>query len=210
LPYPVWSRLHIQNEPESLIKPSKSLQERLERRSLKFQQYLELVEGTQSYAFRIIALIFLVGVEVALFFALFYEKPVGAGLLISITIIAVLPILVIRVFDISVLNLSKEGVQAEMLRTEMNEVLSKVDRLFALTMSESLYEILSSIAGNTPKKFTLDENLRRQLYYLADIGYIEFNPIAPLKEVGEDLREHVNITRTGKDFLELRPRVIKG
>ena len=200
----------MQNEPEYIIKSSKSLQERLERRSLKFQQYLELVEGTQSYAFRIIALIFLVGVEVALFFALFRGNPIDAGLLISITIIAVLPILVIRVFDISVLNLSKEGVQAEMLRTEMNEVLSKVDRLFALTMSESLYETLSSIAGSTPKKFTLDENLRRQLYYLADIGYIEFNTIAPLKEVGEDLRAHVNITRTGKDFLELRPRVLKG
>jgi hypothetical protein len=200
----------MQNEQESLIKSSKSLQERLERRSLKFQQYLELVEGTQSYAFRIIALIFLVGVEVALFFALFRGKPIDDGLLISITIIAVLPILVIRVFDISVLNLSKEGVQAEMLRTEMSEVLSKVDRLFALTMSESLYETLSSIAGNTPKKFTLDENLRRQLYYLADIGYIEFSPIAPLKEAGEDLRDHVNVTKTGKDFLELRPRVIKG
>jgi len=199
-----------QNEPASIIKPPVSLQERLERRRLKFQQYFELVESAQSYAFRILALIFLVGVEVALFIALFSEKPVGAGLLTSITIIAVLPILVIRVFDISVLNLSKEGVQAEMLRTEMNEVLSKVDRLFALTMSESLYKTLSSLAGETPVKFTLDENLRRQLYYLADIGYIEFNPNAPLKEEGDNLRDHANVSKTGKDFLELRSRVPKG
>ena len=65
------------------------------------------------------------------------------GDLRQITVIAVLPILVIRAFDISVLNLGKEGIQAdfqvERLRTEVNEVRSKlIDFSFVLCLNCSL------------------------------------------------------------------------
>jgi len=150
----------------------------VQRRWQKFQQTLQIVEGVRGHAFRFLALLFVVGVETALIVAVFRKIDVGAGILTAITIIAVLPILVIRAFDISVLNLGKEGIQAdfqvEKLRTEVNEALSKVDRLFALTMSESLFRKLSSLSGEQPISDTVDENVKRQLSYLADIGYVEF------------------------------------
>lgn len=199
------------NKLESSIKSPENSQEKLKRRRSKFEQYLELVEDTQSYAFRIIALIFLVCVEIALFVAVFYDKNPSAGLVTAITIIAVLPILVIRVFDISVLNLSKDGIQTEMLQTKMDEMLSTADRLFALTMSEPLYGILEKLDGSIPVDISLNEEKRGQLFYLENIGYIEFTSNAlPEGEVKiEELQKHAKVTETGKDFLKLRSRVPK-
>lgn len=196
---------------QSEMEPSKNSVEswkvRGEKRRLKIEEYLNFVEETQSYAFRIFALIFLVGVEFALFIAVFMEKEVGAGLITAITIIAVLPILVIRVFDISVLNLNKEGLQAEMLRNEMDEVLSKVDHLFALTMSNSVYGTLSSLNREDFKE-PMTEELKQRLFYLENIGYIEFKSKEPLENV-ENLQSHIKVTDTGKAFLNLRLRVIE-
>lgn len=196
------------SESESGTKSAKSFQERLERRKLKFQQYLDVVEGAQSYAFRIIALIFLVGVEVALFVALFKGKDPSAGLVTAITIIAVLPILVIRVFDISVLNLSKEGIQTQMLRTEMDEALSaEVDRLFAFTMSDPVRALLSQLAKDAPVSMSLDEEWKRKLFYLENIGYIEIPSKDFMKEEKvENLKDYAKVTDHGKEFLELRSR----
>ena len=198
----------MQNAPKPPATSTESLEQKLERRRRKFEQYFELIEGAQTYAFRLIALIFLIIVEIFLFIALFTVKTVDTGLVTAITIIALLPIVVIRAFDISVLNLSKEGAQIEMIRDEMDEVLSKVDRLFALAMSEPLYKRLLSLTGGEPCNYKLDEDLRRQLYYLVDIGCIEFTPTPlPTGDQVEDLRSYAKVTKIGKDFIEVRARV---
>ncbi len=123
-----------------------------------------------------------------------------------------LPIIVIRVFDISVLNLSKDGVQAEMLRneaemlqTEIAEVISKVDRLFASTMSVDVFKILSDLDGKTFEKTTRSKKLEQQLLYLENIGYIEIKDMDILKEFIE--LNDIDVTQEGKDFLELRKRL---
>lgn len=196
----------MRNETNLEIKTTESYKQKLESRRLKFEEYLNLAEATQTYAFRLIALLFLVGVEIALIIAVFMEKPVSAGVVAAMTIIAVMPILVIRAFDISVLNLNKEGFQAELLRNEMEEVLSKVDLLFALTMSDSVFETLSLLNNNRFNE-VFSEELENKLLYLENIGYIEFKSKVPLNKVA-DLRSHIEVTKTGKEFIELRSRVM--
>lgn len=196
----------MRNETDLERKTTESYKQKLERRRLKFEEYLNLAEATQTYAFRLIALLFLVGVEIVLCIAVFMEKEISVGVVTAMTIIAVMPILVIRAFDISVINLNKEGFQAEMLRNEMEEVLSKVDRLFALTMSDSVFETLSSLNNNGFNE-VLSEELKNKLFYLENIGYIEFKSKTPINKV-DDLRSHIEVTKTGKDFIELRSRVM--
>jgi hypothetical protein len=180
------------------------------RRREKITDIIDLIESTQTYAFRILALIFLVVVELALFIALFKETKTTTELMAAITIIAVLPIVVIRVFDISVLKFSKEGLEMDTLQTKVDEALSKVDRLFVLTMSDKIYKTLSTINGNAPYPCKIDDSFRRQLYYLEDIGYV--TPI-PSKDLPtgdvESLQEYFQVTTTGKEFIEYREDIPK-
>lgn len=94
-------------------------EEKMEYESKKFDHYLKMVEGWQSYLFRVLALLIVIGVEVCLLVAVFKEITIDAGLITAITILAVLPILVMRAFDITVLNLTKDGISAQMQREEI-------------------------------------------------------------------------------------------
>ena len=94
-------------------------EEKMEYETKKFDHYLKMVEGWQSYLFRVLALLIVIGVEVCLLVAVFKEINIDAGLLTAITILAVLPIIVIRAFDITVLNLTKDGISAQMSPAEI-------------------------------------------------------------------------------------------
>jgi hypothetical protein len=177
--------------------------EKSRRKIEDIKKYFTLFNSIDSYVFRFFALLFLVGVEVTLIVSIFQKIEVGAGLLTAITVIAILPILVIRVFDITVLNLSKEGVQAQMLQAEINEALSKVDRLFVLAMSDTIYKLLSLLNEGASVPYKLDDSIRRQLYYLEDVGYVSLIN-TPLPDEVPDLKLYAAITKTGQEFLEFR------
>lgn len=177
--------------------------EKHKQRTEKFQHVMQMIETSQTYAFRIIALTFLVAVVIALFVAVFLGKDLSAGFLTAITVLTVLPILIIRAFDISVLNLTKEGIMAEMSHKEDNEF-SSMNTLPTLNMSESVYETLLSLSGKSPAFFKLDEELKDQLTYLKNIGYIKAtNSFSLQDEDKQDLRNHFSVTKNGYVFLNL-------
>jgi hypothetical protein len=186
------------------------LDDRAARKQKKLLEVIALVEKTQNPAFLVLTFILLTGIEVAFLWAVFLGKPVDAGLSAAITIIAVLPIVVIRAFDISVLKFGKEGFEAEMVRTEIvGEVLSEVDQLFVRTMSESICARLQLLDGNEPVDYVLDDALQRQVYYLENLGYIEVSPELSLHDSGADLRSRIKVTNSGRNFLDLRRRVLQ-
>jgi hypothetical protein len=50
----------------------------------------------------------------------------------------------------------------------------------------------------------MNDDLKRELYHLRDIGYITVKAIRKIPENGTNLSDYVKITDTGKLFVNLR------
>ncbi len=88
-----------------------------------------------------------------------------------------------------------------------NEI--NVTKQFLLSMGPAMYFNLQKIAGGHFGQYELAgwSGLRRELYYLRDIGYISVNSISKLPEKGNNLSDYVQATEIGKKFVELRDAV---
>lgn len=82
---------------------------------------------------------------------------------------------------------------------------TKIDRLFANTMSDTMYLNLQKLSTGCFGPFENNGGLRRELRHLRDIGYITANRhISEIPKNGGNLSEFVGITPTGKEFVEFR------
>lgn len=81
----------------------------------------------------------------------------------------------------------------------------KIDRLFAYTMSNSMFGKLKKLAGGHFGYFKNTPGLRRELRHLRDIGYVTVKGrVGSLPNEGGDLSSFVVVTSVGKQFVELR------
>jgi hypothetical protein len=87
---------------------------------------------------------------------------------------------------------------------KLQQTRDRLDRLFLLTMSPAMYENLRKLGSGRFGHFTMSEGLRRELYHLRDIGYIDVASIRQLPSAGDDLSEYVSVKEAGREFLRLR------
>lgn len=90
------------------------------------------------------------------------------------------------------------------VRTGLNDVNKRIDNLFLATISQPMYENLKKLASGRFGEYEMSSALTRELYHLRDIGYIEVRSIREIPKTGQDLSEHVKITHSGREFVELR------
>jgi predicted nucleotide-binding protein len=95
--------------------------------------------------------------------------------------------------------------QQESTAVRLHAVERQIDRLFAFSMSDSMFHNLRKIAGGQFGHFFNSEGLRRELRHLRDLGYVALHaPVNVLPEEGYELSEHVAITTDGQRFVKLR------
>jgi hypothetical protein len=97
--------------------------------------------------------------------------------------------------------------KVDVVQQQVNELGSRVSELFLLTMSPPMYANLEKFATGSFGKYVLDEPLKRELYHLRDIGYVDIPAIRAIPYEGANLSDHVEVTTTGRRFVELRKLV---
>jgi hypothetical protein len=93
------------------------------------------------------------------------------------------------------------------VREQLGEIDKKVVNLFLTIMAPNMYFNLKKIHSGNFGKYTKSKGLKRELYHLRDIGYIDVESITSIPDKGENLSEHVSITPTGAQFVELRGKM---
>lgn len=103
-------------------------------------------------------------------------------------------------------------------RVHVQEI--KLDRLYALSMSDDLFQQLKRISTGAYGPYWIDPEMRYglgpELNYLKMLGYIAFDrdPMAPdIREVPKgdnpDLSRYIRVTSQGLDFIALREGALK-
>jgi cell division protein FtsB len=94
--------------------------------------------------------------------------------------------------------------EVQSVREEVNDLNQKVTQLFLTTMSPAMFENLSKLHSGDFGPFKKTAGLKRELYHLRDIGYVAVESISALPDEGGNLSDFVQITETGRAFVELR------
>lgn len=89
-------------------------------------------------------------------------------------------------------------------REGLEETNERISELFLTTMAPLMYENLKKLVSGHFGEYQMSKGLERELYHLRDIGYIDVPSIKAIPKNGTDLTEHVKITSTGRQFVELR------
>jgi hypothetical protein len=116
---------------------------------------------------------------------------------------------VIRDLGISDVKANKQvsdiSSRQETAEARIKEAENKIDRLFASTMSESMFSNLKKLSTGSFGHFKNNGGLRRELRHLRDIGYVTIpGHVGDLPEEGNNLSDFVTVTPVGKQFVEFR------
>ncbi|MDQ0000112.1 MULTISPECIES: hypothetical protein [Pseudarthrobacter] len=91
------------------------------------------------------------------------------------------------------------------IRGQIDDLSSRVSKLFLLTMSPTMYLNLRKLESGHFGPFEANDGLDRELQHLRDLGYIEVpGGVRQLPRSGPDLSQLASITPTGRDFVNLR------
>lgn len=135
----------------------------------------------------------------------------GSVLIIAALIfIALLMFFLPRADDVIALTLDRDKIENKInsLNKKMTTTKNRVDRLYILSMPESMYKTLQKINSGDYGNYDLSAKLERELYFLRDLGYIdEIEEIRDIPYKGNNLCNYVRITAAGKQFLELRKSI---
>ncbi len=94
--------------------------------------------------------------------------------------------------------------------SRIKETEKKVERLFAYTMSDSMFLNLKKLSTGKFGHFKNSSALRRELRHLRDVGYIKGRGhISDLPEKGDELSDFIIVTPVGKQFVEFREELEK-
>ncbi len=109
--------------------------------------------------------------------------------------------------ELGPIKIGKLEAQLSSVRKELSEVNEKITKLFLTTMAPLMYVNLKKLASGNFGSYEISKGLERELYHLRDIGYIKVSSIKAIPESGENLSHYVEVTGTGKMFVELRESV---
>lgn len=155
-------------------------------------------------------------VEIVLLFKFIHIPCNSTTILPAIVIIAGLLMLSPRIFEIVTFNLAKDKFSVELNRMQkkvekaeenINDISEKVNTLFLMTMSPAMYDNLRKIVTEKFGPYDMTDILRRELYHLRSIGYIDVLSISKIPPHGHDLSVYIKATQAGKQFTELREKL---
>jgi hypothetical protein len=181
------------------------------RQEAKFQRKLQLVEKLNPKVNNYLAILFVFCVEAFLLVIAYNETPVDGGLITAIIIIAALPVLIMRAYDISALSLSKDGFNAQM---DVDDILDDdeapgiINKLYAQALSDSLYNILVALHDKIEEEQELNDKLRNQLLFLEYKGFIKPTNCLEDQNTTTSICSLFEITDLGKDFMKFRQDVL--
>lgn len=165
--------------------------------------------GAEKYGFWLVFLSMAV-VEAVLLYKLILRPEVSYGLIIAIIIIALLLILSPRVFDIESIKWGEFQTELKKIEKKLDDTDLRINTLFMMTMSRPMYRNLRKLESGIFGPYKMSEGLKRELYHLRDIGYIEVHSIREIEDrypEGENLSIHVEITKAGREFVKLREKI---
>jgi hypothetical protein len=76
-------------------------------------------------------------------------------------------------------------------------------------MAAPMYLNLKKLASGNFGQYVMSGGLKRELYHLRDMGYIEVNVISAILDQGDNLSDHVVVTDIGHMYVQLRDSVVK-
>ena len=135
-------------------------------------------------------------------------------IIVAIIAIACLLFLIPRLDDVISLTLergkleSKIGAISKKVATNKSKI-DKLDKMFLLSMSDAMYKNLKKLNSGNFGAYEMRDALERELYHLRDTGYIEAERIRDIPFQGNNLCEHVKVSKFGKQYLEMRESVEK-
>jgi hypothetical protein len=165
--------------------------------------------GAEKYGFWLVFLS-MAAVEAVLLYKLILRPEVSYGLFIAIITIALLLILSPRVFDIESIKWGEFQTELKKIEKQLDETDLRINTLFMMTMSRPMYKNLRKLESGRFGPYEMSEGLKRELYHLRDIGYIEVQSIREIENrypEGENLSIHVEITKAGREFVKLREKI---
>ena len=94
------------------------------------------------------------------------------------------------------------------VKVKLDETNDRISKLFLITMSEDMYANLKKLAQESGfGKYQMNGGLERELFHLRNIGYIEVPYVRNIPKSGDNLSDHVKVTKAGKKFVELRENI---
>ena len=140
------------NAPGNGVQNPEDRKLKFQRKLARFEEVYNTVNKVHKLGFRTLVLVFVLLVEVALFVTVFGDFEMNGAEATAIIIVAVLPILVMRAFDLTTLNLTKEGFAStmaqngEVLPFKFSEkapvnVVVKTDKYFQIECDGKTYKL---------------------------------------------------------------------
>lgn len=139
-------------------------------------------------------------------------------IILAVIFIAILILIAPRIYDLISITVSKDQLSLQLnqvqqdlnqAKQELEENKEKIDRLFLMSLSPPMYHNLYKISRGYFGDYEMNEGLKRELYHLRDIGYIEVKAIKSIPNQGSNLSEYVKITATGQEYVNLRETILK-
>lgn len=93
------------------------------------------------------------------------------------------------------------------VRNEVNDLHSRISRLFLLAMSDNMFKNLRKLASGRFGEFEKSAGLDRELRSLRELGYVRApgpHGIGGIPPRGENLSDFVEVTDAGRQFVQLR------
>jgi hypothetical protein len=139
---------------------------------------------------------------------LFGAREIGM-LVGSMTVVAALLVITIRVFDLGSLSVGKDGVRAELkaVKEQIAEADRRIDELFLQTMSPAMFLNLKKLTSRCFGPYEMGPGLERELRHLRDIGYVDVRAIGSIPKTGTELAEFAKVTPAGQRFVAMRDQL---
>jgi hypothetical protein len=150
----------------------------------------------------------LVLVIAGLFVALFTSDTADVPVVTAIVACVVLMLLVPQMSRVvAVKGFGVEATMAariEKVEGAVDETNRRIDALFALSISDWQYRNLVKLASGTFGPFVRSLGLENDLRHLRNHGYVAIPSVRDIPDRGDELCTHVEVTDTGRKFVELR------
>jgi hypothetical protein len=106
------------------------------------------------------------------------------------------------------------------LAQRLREQENRIDRLYALSMSDDLFRHLKKLNTDSFGPYWIDPEMKfglgPELNYLKMLGYIKFDKDPDVPDIREmpkgdnpELSRYINVTQQGRDFISLREQSMK-
>ncbi len=97
--------------------------------------------------------------------------------------------------------------EVEVVKKDLQVTNERISNLFLTTMSPAMYKNLKKLSSGDFGHYKISKGLKRELYHLRDVGYIDVKSITSIPTEDENLSNFITITETGKQFVELRDNI---